>query len=75
MVVFAPCVLIATDWQLLMVLCVRLSPCAQVPPHLRQQILSEKPHLKRAFMQHVPANMSEEEFWGRYFRYCQAKQV
>ncbi|KIY92212.1 transcription initiation factor TFIIH subunit H1 [Monoraphidium neglectum] len=38
------------------------------------QILEEKPHIKRAYLAQVGPNMTEKEFWERYFRYEMAKK-
>lgn len=40
-----------------------------------QQILLEKPHIRRAYESNVPHNMDDQEFWSRYCNHVYAREV
>lgn len=40
-------------------------------PEIAQQILAERPSVRRAYIENVPEKMSEAQFWNKYFSWRQ----
>ena len=40
-------------------------------PEIAQQILAERPSVRKAYLENVPEKMNEGQFWNKYFRWRQ----